>query len=615
MKLSLNGKTDTNWYMMSCARKQMKRHLRRVIALMFLSNFGVCLAQPSIEAARERTRQTIEAVRAELPGRFDDVRSLGATLDGTSAHNRSELWKERTRSENTPKDSLPQQMSIQPPSNDSTFLREIQWPELAKPGPRRLLDRPSAANEESGSKVQFTPDFTRQRLTLSVLAGRGEIDLPQSEINDQLQIAAHTQKISAEPPLSLPDLVGIGLSHSPVMDQMMAQLDAAINRKHQARADLMPKLSVRQGRGSERSIGENVESDGSSKHKTTSGSVRLTQPLINLPLISDWMVEVNNEHAASWRLQATRETVALAVTQATLNLAAARLNLAHADEQLNSFTRLLEYVQVRSQTGASSKIDLERTRTRVLLARQTRIEQQANYRSMLLELKRLTGQSPSALLLPYLNQLPGLPATHFELRQIAWEQSFELRTIRSEIEAQRRALASSRQRLLPAVGISLERDTSRNVRGVNPRQTDQRAMILMSWDFSLGGKDLYEVGAATAELNNREAMLTEKGERVLQQIDADFALLQSATLRLAAGQAEQVASLEVVNAVNEQLRVGRLGSLIESLDAYERHFSARQRLTQTLTQQMQAHAQLLTRIGMLSDLQRTAQVDLKPKNQ
>lgn len=574
---------------------------------------SVAQAQTPLEDTRERTRQTIEAVRAEQPGMLDEARSLGASLDATSARHRADLWRERARPEGVISEPLPGLPSGPNAPDGPRYLQQIQWPEARHPGPRRVLPRPAPPGADDAPRMQFTPDFSRQRLTLGVLAGRAEIDLPQQDISEP-QTAIARSTFSVEQVLSLPDLVNVGLAYSPVMDQVLAQLETAINRRKQARADLMPRLSMRHGQGPEHSRGANVQPDGSHRHTSYSDSVRLTQPVFNLPLISDWMVELSNERAAGWRMHAAREAVALAVTQATLNVAAARLALAHSEEQLGNFDRLLAYVQERAQSGAASATDLERTRTRVLLARQTRIEQQAGYKSALLELQRLTGQSPQALRLPYLNQLPGLPATHGELRRVVWEQSFDLRALRADIEAQRRALASSQQRLLPVVGMSIEHDASRNVRGANARQVDQRVMGLMSWEFSLGGRELYGAGVAAAELDNRQARLTEQGERLLQQVDADFALLQSATLRVAAGQAEQLASAAVVAAVNEQLRFGRLGSLLEALDAYERHFAARQRLTQTLTQQMQAQAQLLARMGLLSDLREVARAELAPQD-
>jgi adhesin transport system outer membrane protein len=559
-----------------------------------------------LRSTRERTRQAIEAVRAEQPGALDDARGLGAHLDTNQTRDRTNLWQNRVQVQQ------PSQAPVSTPEG-LRYLENIQWPEPRHTGQRKVLPRPSSPGSENTGRLAYTPDFSRQRLTMGFMAGRVLIDLPQQELTD-LNPKQDFARVDVNPSdaLGLPDLVNVGISYSPVMDQALAQLDTAINRRKQARSDMFPRVSVRQSQGSETSKGANVQPDGSNRHTTYSESLRLTQPIFNLPVISDWMAELSNEAAANWRMHAARESVALAVTQATLNLASTRLVLEHSDEQLINFSRLFEYVQTRAQTGAASTADLERTRGRVLLARQIRIEQQANYKNALLEVQRLTGQTPTALRLPFLNQLPGLPTTHAEMRRMVWTQSYDLRALRNDIEAQRRTLASNQQRLLPVVGLSLERDASRNVRGENARQIDQRVMGIVSWDFSLGGREIYGASAAASELSNRESKLTEQGERLMQQVAADFAALQSTTLRVAAGQAEQLASSTVVSSVNEQLRIGRIGSLLEALDAYERHFAARQRLTQTLSQQMQSQAQLLARMGLLSDLQHTASAELEP---
>jgi outer membrane protein TolC len=215
-----------------------------------------------------------------------------------------------------------------------------------------------------------------------------------------------------------------------------------------------------------------------------------------------------------------------------------------------------------------------------------------------------------ALRLPYLNQLPALPATHTEIRRLAWSQSHELRALRAEVSAQQHTLTSNQALLLPQVGLSLERDQTKNVRGDNGPLTDNRLLVTATWQASLAGKEGYQAAAAAAELGNRQAKLTEHGERLMQQVDADFALLQSTSLRVAASQAEELASAAVVKAVDEQLQTGRMGSLLEVLDAYERHFAARQRLIQTLSQQMQSQAQLLARMGMLSTVEDATLVEL-----
>ena len=580
------------------------------MTLMWCSFFGSQHAQAAepvlftdaalVKIERERTRDFIEQVTGDREGSMDNSNTLGQSL--TPELQAMEIKQYKAARSQSDKARA---------SNISTALN-AQLPELNKPSLQRWARRPAPLQQKSDNKTPvFTPDFSRQRLTMAGLFGKNMVDLPNQEItlSSNAVTPAAPSVFAPEDVVGLAELVRLGLGYSPVMEQVNAQMDSALSRTHQSRADLLPRASVRYATGPEHSS----TTAGMNAHKTSSTTLRLTQPVINIPLIQYWMSDLSAHQASEWRLQAARESVALAVANATIALASARLVLDFSDEQLREFNELLAYVQARTQAGVASQADLERTRTRVFMARQVRIEQQAAYRNALLEMQRLTGQKPVALQLPYLNLLPGLPATQVELRRLVRDHSYDLQALRADIEAQQHTVSSQYGKALPVFGISLERDDGVNSRGTNPRQVDNRLLAVLTWDISLGGKEFFSGSGANSELVNRQSKLTEETDRALQSADADFALLQSASLRVTAGDAEQKAALAVVAAVREQLRTGRISSLLEALDAFDRHFAARQRLVQTLAQQMQAQAQLLRRIGLLSSLQNTAGVVFAPE--
>jgi outer membrane protein TolC len=327
-----------------------------------------------------------------------------------------------------------------------------------------------------------------------------------------------------------------------------------------------------------------------------------------MPVFKEFDSSRQTKDASSLRLQSMREATALAATRATIDLAVARITLNFSDSQLEQLNKILSYLEARASAGASSQADLERARTRVLAARQTRIEQQTNYRNAMFELNRLTGNMPTALQLPFLQLLPALPDNYGQIRQYVKDQNLDLLALRKEVSAQRSAVSGEYSKYLPVFGVSLEKDTTENVRGTNPPWNDTRALAVMTWNVSLGGKEYYSAQQAGAELRNREAKLDDETQRLSQATEADIALLQSTALRLQAAEAEQASALTVVNAVDEQLKSGRIGSLLEALDASDRLFGARFRLTQALGQQMKAHAQLLSRLGLLSDVQTQAKL-------
>lgn len=562
-------------------------------------------SENKIQIEREQTRLMIENVKADQKAALDYSNSLGQILNKS-------LLKRNSKNETVVLNNLNSKENSYSDSNMTPVIMG-QWPNLLPPSDKKLLinPRPRGVKNDDGSLV-YTPDFSRQRLTLGLLNNNPFIDLPTQDLEaiSASNLGKQT-KFDIEKSLTLPDLIYAGINYSPVIDQAQSQLEIAIARSKSARAELMPKASVRYAKGKEDS-----QADGSAKnsHTTTSSTYRISQPLINIPATQDWMSELSNQDAASWRLHASRESVALSVVNAMVNLSTARMTLDFADEQLNEFNRLLEYIESRNQTGASSVADMERTRTRVLQAKQARIEQQANYRNAQTELERLTGLNPTSIQLPYLNQLPGLPNTQAELRRIVWENSYDLRTLRKDIRAQEFNISSQYSRYLPTLSFSLERDDGKNIRGTNPRQVDNRALAIVNWEMSLGGKELYAARAAQAELTNRQARLNEESEKSLQAIDSDFALLQSATLRIVTGQSEQQAAQIVLLSVREQIKNGRVGSLLEALDANEKYFNSRQRLIQTLAQQIQAQAQILRRIGVLGQIAEQAGIKFDSKN-
>ena len=466
-----------------------------------------------IQLEREQTRSMIENVKADQKATLDYSNSLGQKLN-------MPLLKRNPKNETV----VLNNSNTKDNSNDDSKMTPVvigQWPDLLPPSDKKLIvnPRPRGVKNDDGSLV-YTPDFSRQKLTLGLLNNSPFIDLPVQDLENISALDMDKKnKFDIDKSLTLADLVYAGINYSPVIDQAQSQLEIAIARSKSARAELMPRASVRYAKGKEDS-----QADGSAKnsHTTTSSAYRISQPLINIPATQDWMSELSNQDSATWRLHSSREAVALSVVYAMLNLSTARMTLDFADEQLIEFNRLLEYIESRNQTGASSVADMERTRTRVLQAKQARIEQQAIYRNAQTEIERLTGLNPTAIQLPYLNQLPGLPNTQAELRRIVWENSYDLRTLRKDIKAQEFNISSQYSRYLPTLSFSLERDDGQNIRGTNPRQVDNRALAVVNWEMSLGGKELYAARAAKAELANRQARLNEESEKSLQAIDSDF---------------------------------------------------------------------------------------------
>jgi outer membrane protein len=442
----------------------------------------------------------------------------------------------------------------------------------------------------------YTPDFSRQVLSFTQLAGKDVVDLPRSD--DPTGAATPTLPASEATTWGLPDILAEGLQISPVQKQALSSLEIAQSQKDQAAADWFPSASVRLAAGSTTASPGDLRDSGYRNH-----SLRLTQPVFNRGLNNNLSSAERALEAAQLRRTDSLQAVALTLTQATVNLAAARLTINFADEQENQLRNVLRYLDLRAQAGATSQADLERARTRVAAARQTRLDQQAVYKSSLYEVDRLIEQTPTALRLPYLNQLPALPATLNELLALVRQNSATVQALQRDVQAQQAVVAAQKAKLLPTFGLSLERDLQKNLSGeATSVNSYNRLLGVMTWQASLGGKEIYAADEAQAELRKRQSKLDEESRKLEQAVSSDFASLQSATLRITAAETEQRAALAVTDAVQAQLKSGRLGNLLEALDASDRLFAARSRQIQALTQQFAAQSQLLRQIGLLTGL-------------
>lgn len=439
-------------------------------------------------------------------------------------------------------------------------------------------------------------DLNKKPLRFHDLTQTDVLVLPSFELGESDTVAASKPDSGT----ALSEFIDKALDISPQLQQAQAQLGTAEAGRKVARADLLPSLSLRHATGPEKSRTAGAATD---QHTYSQNAIRLTQPVFNATLFNEFSGSRQGEAAARYRLQAAQDNVVMSVLRATVDLTTARLVLDFSNIQLAQLQNILNYLETRVTVGAASPSDLERARTRVLNARQTRIEQQAAYRGASQELARLTSLSPQAIQLPDVARFPAIPANAAQSHALALVQNPEILALKSDIEAQQARVKAEMSKYLPVVGLSLERDVSKNVQGTNGPHTDTRALVVVNWATSLGGKEWFQAEQARSEMRAREAKLNDESQRLTQAIEADHALLQSAVLRMQTAQQEQASASTVVDAVAEQLQIGRLGSLLDALDASERYFQARQRLAQAIGQNIKAHAQILQRMGQLRDLQ------------
>lgn len=385
-----------------------------------------------------------------------------------------------------------------------------------------------------------------------------------------------------------------GLSRSAQVRQFEARERHARARAGEARAEMLPMLSLRHAEGRETSTGVGRVRD---RHTTSSDSIRLTQNLVNAPAMLEWAGANRQHSAAQWRLVARQQQEAQQLAQAVIDMTSALLVLEHANANMQELQSILQYIDARTRAGVGASMELERARGRVLAAQQVQVELQSTVRNRLVELATKTGLMGRHVKAPSSKDFGELPHSLEQAQAQAAQNNPLVLAMRQDIEAIEKQAAAVKGRLMPVVGLSLEQDQTENIRGTNPKAKDKRVMVVATWNLSLGGREFYAVQQAGSNLSEKTAELDDLLQKVGLLVQADWSLLEAATTRQRVAATEVESAKAVMAGLREQLAVGRIGSLLEALDTTERLFAANQRHIQATQQALLAQTQLLLNMG------------------
>jgi outer membrane protein TolC len=394
--------------------------------------------------------------------------------------------------------------------------------------------------------------------------------------------------------IGVEDWMRAGLSRSAQVRQSEARTQQAKARAGEARAEMLPMLSLRHAKGRETSTGQGREPD---RHSTSSEAIRLTQNLFNAPAMMEWASANRQLSAAQWRQVAREQQDAQQLAQAVIDMTSALKVLEHAQQNMQELEDLLKYIDARTSAGLGSTMELERARGRVLAAQQVQVELQSTVRNRLVELATKTGVMGRQVLIPSAQDFGELPQSLEHAQAKAAQHNPLVLAMRQDIEAIEKQVAAVKGRLLPVVGLSLEQDQTENIRGTNPKAKDRRVMVVATWNLSLGGREFYAVQQVGSNLSEKTAELDDLLQKMSLLVQADWSLLEAATTRERVAANEVESAKAVMAGLREQLAVGRIGSLLEALDTTERLFAAHQRHIQATQQALLAKTQLLLNMG------------------
>ncbi len=395
--------------------------------------------------------------------------------------------------------------------------------------------------------------------------------------------------------LDIASALALGVETSLDLAASDAALRGANARTQGAFAQLLPKVDLRRAEGSGSYTG------GATNFATKDRSEASVDFRLPLFFPAGWMElrrQKTLESVAEFERDAKKSAAALDNGLAFLAILSSQGRLNLTDEHRKRLRGLFEYTRARVEGGLSAPTESNRVESRIVGVEADMSEAKANLRGALSNYVRLTEYLPKAL--SFRNPLPPLPPgmTDLQLLELVKENP-ELLASRKRSDSHREEIRAGRSNFLPRVDFQASRIRSDNVGAVLGRQTESKAMVVMTVSLFSGGGDVAQITEANAKLDEQ----TLRGDLMERQLrsDVETTLAGLSTLggRYSAIVKQVKLDAAVVDSFTDQLRLGNR-PLLDVLDAHQRLYQSRQQLLLIGITQAQAFLRMSYLTGRLA---------------
>lgn len=260
-------------------------------------------------------------------------------------------------------------------------------------------------------------------------------------------------------PVDLMEIYGHALDNDPQYLQVAASRRATLEQRPQARAGLLPSLSISANAFTNE---EDIDSqfnpiDRPSKVSFGSHgySLDLVQPLFNGERIVTYLQADNLINQADAELDAARQDLMVRTTDAYFEILAAHDNLGFAEAEKKSLSRQLEQAQQRFEVGLSAITDVQEAQAGYDRAVAAEIAARNNVDNTLEALREITGIYFSELAqlgvtMPLVNPQPEEIETW---SSAALEQNLDVQAAQHAVDSARREVQKRRTGHLPSLDM------------------------------------------------------------------------------------------------------------------------------------------------------------------
>ena len=404
----------------------------------------------------------------------------------------------------------------------------------------------------------------------------------------RLVVFCSTLAASSLVAMPIQEAVATAIARDPAVMRKVADVRKATGYSREVKSDLYPQLGIEGAAGWARSDRDADGSNASGRDLfSRSVSLRARQLLWDGGFSwYRWQDAKERELAAQLLQSNEQEIIALETAAAFVDVRRARIQVELARENLRIHGNIFKLAGERVE-ASGSKADVELSSARESLAKTLLRERELALSQANARFLRYVGvMPPSSLPMP---SLPSLPSKD----GIDPRANFHYRAVAHQMEAALLAKKSVEKRYYPRVYLQGSGTLGQDVAGVEGRDNEASALVVVNWDIFDAGRRKGLVEQALADIDQQEALLNLTLADIKRDIDsrwADFSTVGE-RINILGQYAAQLGA--TVTIYNEQFGLGTR-QLLSLLDIQNEEISARIRLTD------ETHDRLLVAYDLLA---------------
>ncbi len=397
--------------------------------------------------------------------------------------------------------------------------------------------------------------------------------------------------------ITLEETIEDAIIHNPEFRAEVKQYRSIQAEVRGAKAGFLPTIDLNLGIGHEEVNNQSINNTGDGLTRGEA-SLKLTQNLF------DGFGTANEVGRQEFRLDAQgfhaksiANDIALAMTEAYIDLMTEQELLQLAQETLDTHTRILDQITQRNDAGIGNQVEVDQAQARLSLEKSNFASTQNNYADALTKFRRVLGRDPDTDLIKPIFAF-NLPENIDIATSVAMTDHPTLRASNGDIAEARMQHQASSRHFYPQINLEIEKAFDNNLSGVAGTNERLQAMLRLEWNLYNGGRNMAERKRTSSAFHEATEIRNNTRRQIIENLHYAWNAKNYIDKQLAFINQHIKMTFDTLIGYRQQFNLGRR-SLLDLLNTENEYSSALRNLITSEAELLKAHYRILAGTGHL----------------